>query len=217
MKQILLICLSLIFLTSCASKVNPENEYNKNFQYWEEQINLAIQNNDENRMDDLLIMAQNEHSKHPKIHSLYEKVIKVHSEQLDYELVQFLADDAILKYASTSQADTLRYNVLKVKHDSLMKLRYRNQGLLYKTINEMKQFLLNYRQSNYLKEVKQLHQNLLIKKAYFEKEIASLYEKKGKSKASEIYKQKSDITFKMLKNTPNVKEQTVPWYRSIFE
>jgi len=75
-------------------------------------------------------------------------------------------------------------------------------------------FVDNYGQSPYIYLVQTIRSRLLMAKASLDTEIAELYARIDKPKASEIYTKKAKSSWSDLNN---IKPVDVPWYRWLFE
>lgn len=94
------------------------------------------------------------------------------------------------------------------------KQQFREQQLLNDTLREIDTFIDEYPESKYIHLVKTIQTKITLSEQSLNLEIASLYERKNKPKAAEIYKNKAKSTNIDLKDIEPVH---VPWYRKIFE
>jgi outer membrane protein assembly factor BamD len=128
-------------------------------------------------------------------------------------MANYYFDEYLKKFITKNNIDYVRY--LKIKSKFLaFKNQFREQNLVYETIKDTQKFINNYPKSKYLYLVKSIEARLYMAKASFDNEIAQLYARIDKPKASLFYTNRAKQSWQDIKNVKGVK---VPWYRKIFE
>jgi len=86
--------------------------------------------------------------------------------------------------------------------------------LVYDTLKETQNFIDTYPNSNYLYLVHTIKSRLEMAKASFDTEIAQLYKRIDKPKASDIYLSRAKRSWEDI---DTIEPIIVPWYRRMFE
>ena len=209
----IVLALSVIFLFAACSTKQKEQEYNKPALYWyNKMIKLISQNNVEDA-DDAYISLESEHKNSPLVPSALMIIANAHIDEEEYEMANFYLDEYLKKFAFSKNIDHIRYLKIKAKFLAF-KSQFREQQLLQDTIEEVEEFLTAFPNSSYRYLIQDMRSRLYMAKASFDKEIADLYARIDKPKASEFY------TAKVKKSwvDPNeIEPVNVPWYRWLFE
>jgi outer membrane protein assembly factor BamD len=211
-RDILLVVCAALFFTACSSK-NEIQEYNKPAMYWYNKMLTQISTGDLDSADDTYTSLESEHRNSPFIPTSLLILVNAHMDEEEYALANFYLDEYIKRFGLSKNIDYVRY--LKIKANFLgFKYQNRDQELIENTIVEINEFKAKYKTSPYMPLVDTINARLYMAKAAMDKEIADLYERTGKEKASEIYNEKVKQSWV---NPKEIVEVDVPWYRSIFE
>lgn len=209
--NILLLSLVIYIFTGCSSK--DDQEYNKPAIYWYNKMIKQISNYQIDEADDTFTSLESEHRNSPLLPSAIMIIATSHMEDEEYAMANYYFDEYLKRFSLKNNADYIRY--LKIKSNFMaFKSQYREQSLLSKTLQETEKFILKYPNSSYIHLVKTIKSRLLMSKAQFDNEIAGLYGRLDKPEAKKYYEQKATSTWK---DTKNIKDIDVPWYRYIFE
>jgi outer membrane protein assembly factor BamD len=211
-KYLLNSLLLILIFFGCSNK-NDVVEYNKPALYWYNKILKSINSFQLDKADDALASLEAEHKQSKLIPSALLIVAKVHMDEEEYELAEFYLNDYIQKYQQDKFIDYIRFLKLKAKFLAF-KNQFREQNLINETIQEANRFIIDFPNSQFIYLVKSIKSRLLMAKALFDVEIASLYDRVNKPKAKEFYNKKAQKSWKDLQNIQKV---NVPWYRAIFE
>ncbi len=211
-KNLLILLCSFFVFTSCSSK-NDLIEYNKPAMYWYNKMIDKIAFGDLDKADDVYTSLESEHRNSPLIPTALMILINAHIDQEEYSLANFYLDEYIKRFALSKDIDYMRY--LKIKANFLgFAYEFRDQELIENTIKEIAQYKMKYPKSQYMPLVDTMNARLYMAKASLDKEIADLYKRKGKKKASEYYEKKVKSSWVNMKE---VKPANTPLYRKIFE
>lgn len=210
----ILLALSIAFIfAACSSKDEVSTEYNKPAIYWYNKMINQIAMGDVDLADDTYTSLESEHRNSPLIPTAMLILVNGHIDAEEYALANFYLDEYIKRFALSKNIDYARY--LKIKANFLgFKYQMRDQKLIEDTIKDIKEFKMRYSSSPYIPLVDTMNARLYMAKALLDKEIANLYEKKGKEKAAEIYRERVKESWV---DPEEIVPVEVPFYRSIFE
>jgi len=210
--KILLLVIFLFILNGCAKKDSVE-VYNKPALYWYGQIVKEIKNQDLEKADDYFTSLSSEHVESPLLQTSMLILANAHIEEEEYILANFYLDEYIKRYGDIKNSQYAKFLKIKANFESFTKPN-RNQQLIINTIKDTKEFLNTYPNSQYVPMVNTILVKLELANLQTTQEIASLYGRIDKPKASKIYKEKIDKS--SLKEANMIKPH-VPWYRAWFE
>ncbi len=210
--KILLPVIFLFILGGCAKKESVE-VYNKPALYWYGQIVKEIKNQDLEKADDYFTSLSSEHVESPLLQTSMLILANAHIEEEEYILANFYLDEYIKRYGDRKNSQYAKFLKIKANFESFTKPN-RNQQLIIDTIRNTKEFLNAYPNSQYVPMVNTILVKLELANLQTTQEIASLYNRIDKPKASKIYKEKIDRS--SLKEANMIKPH-VPWYRAWFE
>ena len=211
MKTILLLISAIFIFTACSSK--QEEEYNKPALYWYNKMLKEISLYQLDKADDTYTSLESEHRNSPLLPSALMVIATTHMDNEEYELAIYYFNEFIKTFEDNKKQDYVRY--LKIKSKFLaFKQQFREQKLMDDTLNDINKFVKKYPDSSYIYLVKTIQSRLNMAKATLNVEIASLYKRIDKPKASVVYEEKAK---KSWKDIDSIEPVTVPWYRAIFE
>jgi outer membrane protein assembly factor BamD len=211
-KQLITLSIILFIFTACSSK-QQEAEYNKPAVYWYNKMLKQIIQYQLDNADDTYTSLESEHRKSPLLASANLIIAIAHMDNEEYAMANYYFDEYLKKFVNKANIDYIRY--LKIKSKFLaFKNQFREQELVYETIRETKEFIDTYPSSKYLYLVHTIQARLYMAKASFDTEIAKVYLRIDKPKASEVYANKAKHSWEDIETINHV---DVPWYRGIFE
>ncbi len=212
MKQSILLILAMFIFTACSTK-EKSVEYNKPAVYWYNKMLKQIATASIDEADDTFTSLESEHKNSPLLPSALMIIANAHMDEEEYVMATYYFDEYLKKFSTATNIDYVRYLKVKAKFMGF-KYQFREQELVYDTINDANYFIESYPDSEYIYLVKDIKSRLNMAKASFDKEVSELYTRVGKDKASEVYEQRTKQSWQDMKNTSDVE---VPWYRAIFE
>ena len=211
-KSLLLIIWSVFIFSGCSGKQEVA-EYNKPALYWYNKMLTQLSNYQIDEADDTYTSLESEHRNSPLIATSLLILANAHIDEEEYALANFYLDEYDKRFTVSKNIDYVRY--LKIKANFLgFKYQLRNQDLVEKTLKNVNTFKRDYPNSPYMPLVDTINSRLFMSKVLFDKEIADLYTRVDKTKASKIYMEKVDKSWIKVNE---IKEVDVPFYRSIFE
>ncbi len=210
-KQITFLFLSIFIFTACASK--EDAEYNKPALYWYNKMLQQVSTFQIDEADDTYTSLESEHRNSPLLSSALIIIANAHLEDEEYIMANYYFNIYLKKFAQKNNIDYVRY--LKIKSKFLaFKSQFREQELVYETIEETEEFCKKYPNSQYIHLVQTIKSRLYMAKASFDQEVADLYTRIDKPKGAKLYSLKAKESWLDMKNIEDV---DVPWYRYIFE
>ncbi len=210
--KVLLVSMILLFSTGCSTK-DKSAIYNKPALYWYSEIIKEIKNQDLEKADDYFTSLSSEHVESPLLQTSMLILANAHMQNEEYILANFYLDEYIKRYGDRENSEYAKFLKIKANFDSFSHPN-RNQQLLIDTIANTKKFKTKYPNSKYLPMVNTILVKLKLANLQTSEEIASLYKRIDKPKASKIYRKK--IADSSVKNANMIKPH-VPWYRAWFE
>ncbi|MEA3353599.1 MAG: outer membrane protein assembly factor BamD [Campylobacterota bacterium] len=211
--KIVFITIAIIIISGCSSKTVEEQEYNKPAVYWYNKMIKQISNYQYDSADETFLSLESEHRRSPLLPTAIMIIATAHMENEEYEMANYYYDEYLKRYSSKQNVDYVRY--LKIKANFLaFKSQYRDQELLSKTLNDVSDFIGEYKNSKYIYLAKDIESRLLMAQATLDNEIAELYGRLEKTEAQKIYESKAK---KSWMDINSIKKVEVPFYRYIFE
>ena len=202
----------IIFLTGCAQK-EKETQYNKPALYWYNEMLTQIASYQLDSADETYTSLESEHRRSPLLPSATMLIANAHMEDEEYELASYYYDQYLKRFDDGKLSSYIRYLKIKAKFLAF-KQQFREQKLIDDTLLEIYKYKKEFPNSSYLYMVDNMESRLQMSKAVLDLEIADLYERKEKPKASEYYTQRAQKSWQEVKSIEPV---NVPWYRAIFE
>jgi outer membrane protein assembly factor BamD len=203
------ILVTLLF-SACSTK---EPEYNKPAAFWYNKMIKSVKLFDLDSADDAYTSLQSEHRNSPLSAQAQLILAKAHTDQEEYELAKFYYDEYIKQNSNASTIDYIEY--LKVKASFLgFKYQFREQQLLDDTLVLTQNFITKFPNSKYIYFVKDIETRIYMSKVAMNEEVAALYDRIDKPKASEYYRNKLAVDWLPKKS---IEFAHVPFYRRIFE
>ncbi len=211
-KHLIVLILSLFIFTACSSKQEVA-EYNKPAVYWYNKMLKQIERDQLDEADDTYTSLESEHKNSPLLSSANLIIATAHMKSEEYAMANYYFDEYLKRFVNKNNIDYVRYLKIKAKFLAF-KNQFREQELVYETIEETQGFIDAYPKSKYIYLVQTIQSRLYMAKASFDQEISELYARIDKSEAAKVYEEKAKISWEDLENIKPVK---VPWYRSLFE
>ncbi len=210
--QIVLVTLALFIFIGCSSK-NKAELYNKPALYWYGEIVKNIKDYNLEEADNLYTSLSSEHISSPLLPEAMIMLSQAHMQEEEYLLANFYLDEYIKRYGNEERSEYARYMKIKANFESFPNPN-RNQQLLLDTIEQTKEFVIKYPDSQYKPMVETMLVKLKLGEYFLIKNIADLYTRIDKHEAAKVYQEKFDNS--VVKNANMIKPD-IPWYRSWFE
>ncbi len=210
--KVLMITIFLLLITGCSTKEKTAI-YNKPALYWYGKIIKNIKSQDLEKADNDFTSLSSEHVESPLLPTSMLILANAHMENEEYILANFYLDEYIKRYGNRKNSEYAKFLKIKANFDSFSEPN-RNQQLLLDTIASTKKFIQEYPNSQFRPMVNTILVKLRLAKLQTMEEIASLYKRVDKPKASKIYEKR--IKASSLSDANMIKPH-VPWYRALFE
>lgn len=202
--------LMLLQLSGCSEKTRIE--YNKPALHWYQLMLDEIRRGDLEEADDAFASLRSEHVHSPLLPEAMLILARAHMEDREYLLARFYLDEYLKRYGTEETVDFAKQQKILAGYRSFS-LSGQDQELLRETIKEAEGFLQEHPYSLYRPLVDTMLVTMRLAQMALNEEIASLYERRDKPEAAEIYRNKVEFGWldKMLYDAPEV-----PWYMQIF-
>ena len=211
LKQTLTFLMFVTLFFGCGAK-NAVNEYDRPALYWYKSIVKEVASSNLDKADNLYISLRSEHARSPLLPTATMILAQAHMEDQAFIMADYYLDEYLKKYASASSIEQAKF--LKIKAAFLgIKDINKNQKLMQDTLNDVDRFVQSYPSSSYLPIVQTIRVRLNMAQYMLNENIANLYKRIGKDKASEIYRAKNSES---PLNMADIKAPTVGFLDSVF-
>lgn len=188
-KKLFILLLTSIFFLACSNK-NAVNEYDRPALTWYQDIVKEIATGNLDKADNLYISLKSEHSRSPLLPTSTMLLANAHMEDQAYIMADYYLDEYLKKYAGGANIEQAKF--LKIKAAFLgIKDVNKEQKLMLDTLVDIDKFVKSYPNSSYLPVVNTVKVRLHMSQYLLNENIASLYSRLDKERASEIYKKKN--------------------------
>jgi outer membrane protein assembly factor BamD len=188
-KQVFILLVATILFYGCSDK-DAVNEYDKPALTWYQSIVKEIAETNLDKADNLYISLKSEHSRSPLLPTATMLMANAHMEDQAYIMADYYLDEYLKKYASGASVEQAKF--LKIKAAFLgIKDVNKEQKLMLDTLVEVDKFIKTYPKSIYIPVVSTVKVRLHMSQYLLNENVASLYDRLGKDKAAEIYKNKN--------------------------
>ena len=210
----LVLIIGLGFLiTACSQKSERTQEYDRPALYWYNKMLKDISIGFLEDADDTYTSLESEHRNSPLIPTALLILANAHIDNEQYQLANFYLDEYIKRFALSKNIDYVRY--LKIKANFLgFSNELRDQQLIEDTIKEIEEYKNLFSNSKYMPLVDTMNARLYMAKASLDKEIADLYKRIDKPKASKYYEEKVKESWV---NPKEIEPVEIPFYKYPFE
>jgi len=183
--------ISLYLLSGCADKIKKQNGelFNKTAGFWYKEILKEVRIGNLDKADDAYTSFSSEHVASPLLKETLLILANAHKEQEEYIMANFYIDEYIKRFANSKNIAYLKYLKLESNYQSFKKIN-RDQKLLLDTITQADAYIQKFPSSAYVPLVQTMLTRLYLTEHMLNKNIAALYKKTGKIKASKIYQEK---------------------------
>lgn len=177
----------LLFMAGCSNK--NQTEYNKSDIYWYQKMIYYISADDLDKADEYYTSLQSEHFASPLLKEATLLMAQAHMDNDEYLMAKYYLDEYKKRFADDKSLPFIEY--LKIKASFLaFKSINRDQKLLADTIKEALEYKQKFPHSKYNPLVDTMLTKLYLAQYVLDREIASLYKRRGKEKAAKIYEER---------------------------
>jgi len=210
-KQTFTLLMFVALFLGCSSK-DVVNEYDKSALYWYKNIVKEVASSNLDKADNYYISLRSEHMRSPLLPTATMFLAQAHMEDQAFIMADYYLDEYLKKYAVGSGIEQAKF--LKIKAAFLgIKDINKDQKLMIDTLNDVNKFVKAYPSSDYLSVVQTIHVRLNMAQYMLNENIASLYSRLGKDKATAIYRAKNAHS---PLNIADIKAPEVGFLDSIF-
>lgn len=208
--------MSILLLTLCGCTAFNRKDtslFNLSPDEWFAQILFDIRDKNLDSADEHYISFASEHINSDYLPQLVLILAQAHTDEERYTMANFYLDEYIKRFGNIAGIEYAKFLKIKANFDSFAKPN-RNQKLLMQSMDEVRDFLRQYPNTQYRPLIETMLAKLSLAEIYLNEEIMSLYERKGKTGSAEIYKgrlEESGI------GSDELVRPTLPWYMRPFE
>jgi len=188
-KQTFTLLMFVSLFLGCSQK-DAVNEYDKPAIYWYKNIVKEVASSNLDKADNYYISLRSEHMRSPVLPTATMFLAQAHMEDQAFIMADYYLDEYLKKYAAGSGIEQAKF--LKIKAAFLgIKDINKDQKLMIDTLDEVDSFVKVYPSSIYLPVVQTIRVRLNMAQYMLNENIANLYARIGKEKASDIYRTKN--------------------------
>ena len=188
-KQTFTLVMFVALFLGCSSK-DAVNEYDKSALYWYKSIVKEVASSNLDKADNYYISLRSEHMRSPVLPTATMFLAQAHMEDQAFIMADYYLDEYLKKYAAGSGIEQAKF--LKIKAAFLgIKDINKDQKLMIDTLDDVDSFVNVYPSSIYLPVVQTIRVRLNMAQYMLNENIANLYARIGKDKASDIYRTKN--------------------------
>ncbi len=210
-KQIFTMLIFVSLFLGCSQK-DAVNEYDKPAIYWYKNIVKEVASSNLDKADNYYISLRSEHMRSPMLPTATILLAQAHMDEQEFIMADYYLDEYLKKYALGSGIEQAKF--LKIKAAFLgIKDINKDQKLMIDTLNEVDSFIKKYPLSIYKPVVQTIRVRLNMAQYMLNENIANLYARIGKDKASEVYRAKNK---KSPLHMADIKAPEVDFIDSVF-
>jgi outer membrane protein assembly factor BamD len=181
----------LLGLTGCVdSSDSVEQEFGKPALHWYQKIAISIVRGDLDSADSYYISLRSEHMRSSLMPTAVMMLAHAHMRKEEYRLANFYLDEYSKRYGDFKSREYIEYMKLKSAFLGIKDV-YKDQKLIMDSIERAKSYLVRYTGSSYAPLVNTILIRLHMSIYLLNENIASLYDRTGKSDAGAIYRAKN--------------------------
>ncbi|BDY13507.1 outer membrane protein assembly factor BamD [Hydrogenimonas cancrithermarum] len=173
----------------CGSK-NKE-EYEKPALYWYQKMMKSAAAGNLEKADDYFTSLESEHIGSPLIPQAMIILMQAHMDNEEYLLANFYLDEYMKRYGSFKNRQFAEFIQIKAAFYGL-KSPQRDQKLVSDTLKKARGYIAKYTKGEYTPMVETIEVRLEMTQYLMNESIASLYERRNKPKAAQIYRARNE-------------------------
>ena len=215
MRRVLKILLSIVcaaVLCGCSGKGDGEL-FNLSPETWYSKILEDINNSALEDAEKHYTSFASEHIASPLLEETTLIMAWAFVQDEDYEKANKYLDEYIRLYGTDKKIEYARFLKIRANFDSFSRPS-RNQKLILNSIDEIRNFIAEYPQSEYRPLLETMLTKLRLAEHQLNIDIKDLYERTDREDSAKIYKKRVEES--PLNDAEVVKPRS-PWYRAIFE
>jgi len=195
------VAMSIIFVGCTKNKDVSQN--NKSALYWYKKISTEVGNYNLDKADSYYLSLKSEHIRTPLLPASIMMLAQAHMHEEEYLLSNFYFDEYNKRFATRTGREYADYMKVKSAFLGITDVN-KDQKLMLDTVNSATSFLYRHPNSPYEPLVNTILVRLHMSQYLLNENIAGLYSRVGKDKASKIYRDKN-------KNSPlNMQDISLP-------
>jgi len=189
-KNSFLLAVSVVFLLVGCAKKSETSEFNKSALYWYQNINKNIAQYSIDKADENYLSLKSEHTGSPLIATASLLLANAHMKNEKYLLARYYFDEYAKIFPNGKRREYAEFMKLKASFLGIKDV-YKDQKLIMDSIQNANAYLVQYSKSSYAPLVNSILIRLHMAQYLLNENIASLYDRTGKKRAAEIYRDKN--------------------------
>lgn len=182
--------LTFIFVGCTGSKDEVETDFNKPALHWYQKMAMSIVKGNLDEADAFYISLRSEHMGSPLMPTAVMMLAHAHMSKEEYRLANYYLDEYTKRYGNAQSREYTEFMKLKASFLGVKDV-YKDQKLIMDSIHDAKTYILRYPGSVYSALVNTLLIRLHMSQYLLNENIASLYDRTGKTAAAKIYRDKN--------------------------
>lgn len=189
-KSILLWSTVLAFLFVGCTDDDEVAEFNKSALYWYKHIASAITSGNLDKADAYYISLKSEHMRSPLMPTAVMMLAHAHIDEEEYLLASYYLDEYTKRFGAENSREYIEFMKLKASFLGVVDV-YKDQKLIMDSIYASMVYLNRYPESDYTALVNTILIRLQMSQYLLNENIASLYDRTGKTEAAKLYRDKN--------------------------
>ena len=180
----------VLFIFGGCQKDATVSEFNKSALYWYEKIAKSIDDSNIDKADNYYVSLKSEHIQSPLMKTSMMMLANAHMQHEEYKLANFYFEEYEKRYGDSYNKHYIEFMKLKASFLGI-KDAYKDQQLIIDSIDKASSYLQHYPDSSYTPLVSSILIRLYMSQYMLNDNIVALYERIGKPKAAQIYRDKN--------------------------
>jgi outer membrane protein assembly factor BamD len=211
LRMALIGAVAAVWLGGCGTK--SDEEYEKPAIYWYQKMMKGIATGNLEKADNAFTSLESEHIGSPLIPQAMLILMQAHMDDEEYLLAQFYLDEYMKRYGTRANRELAQFIKIKASFYGLNSPQ-RDQKLIDDTLVKAQRYIADYPDGEYTPMVQTIEVRLQMTRYLMNEAIASLYERRDKPKAAEIYRERNKVGWV---KPEDIQKPEGHWYSFIFE
>ena len=191
MKKTILATVAMSIMFVVCSKNSDVSQNNKSALYWYKKIATEVGNYNLDKADSFYLSLKTEHIRTPLLPASIMMLAQAHMHEEEYLLANFYFDEYNKRFATVDGREYADFMKIKSAFLGITDVN-KDQKLMMDTVNNATKFIYRHPNSSYEPLVNTILVRLHMSQYLLNENIAGLYERVGKDKASKIYRDKNN-------------------------
>jgi len=200
-----------LVLTGCGTK--SEEEYEKPALYWYQKMMKKIASGNLEKADNIFTSLESEHISSPLIPQAMLILMQAHMDNEEYLLANFYLEEYMKRYGSFKNRELAQFIQIKAAFYGLRSPQ-RDQKLIADTLIRARNYIVTYPHGEFTPMVHTMEVRLQMTQFLLNEKIASLYDRRDKPRAAEIYRKRNELGWIKM---DDIEPPSSGWFGWLFE